>query len=303
MKNRYFSNVCALILLTSAGSPFIPCGNYSGGFGFPLLWTDPETFHLTYTPGGSYEDSRLERVGEWMTVIMDKTRDIRVVPSPAGDGKSQTPRLKPDFLLKEDGRVVRLNNSLINPDLSVKRVSLPEVIISYEGREPNYEQSITLGDLASYARITRKRLSIQGRPLVAWLQPTHPYQGLGWFKPYQFDVRPGISLLPEGVLTITPIAKALQKCEIAMGRNIDVTSAIRTPERQRALYQELKGLQPVAPAGESYHDMDRGGIAIDVDNWNEAKPCLERHGFMQGEPGRGPLPNDPWHFTFWGPGS
>lgn len=294
---RYFSDVCALTLLISAG-PFSLCGPYAGSSGFPGIWAVPrvDTFHLTYKQGASFEDSQLERVGVWVTAIADSARAIRVLPSEEAERSG----LKTDFQLDSDGRLVRRNKGWLKSDLEAKRLCLPELVVAYNGHEPNYEQSLTLRDLASYARIKGKPLTVIGRPLVAWLEPAQPYRGSGLFQPYQFDVEPGISLLPEGVLTITPIARALQQCEVTLGFNIDVTSAIRGREKQSALFNELTGKQDVAAPGHSYHDRDLGGTAIDVDNWQEALPCLEQHNIRHGDPGRGPLYNDPWHFTYRG---
>lgn len=292
---RYFSDVCALSLFVYANSSL--CAPHLGSSPFHSVWRaiPVDTFHLPYRKGASYEDSQLERVGVWVTAIANNARAIRVLPEGMLSG-SKTKSV--DFRLSADGRLVRVSNRLLNPDLTVKPLCLPEVVVAYSGNEPNFEQSLTLRDLASYARTTGKQLSMLGRPLVAWLEPQVSSRGL--FQPYQFDVEPGISLLPEGVLTITPIARALQQCEVANGFNIDVTSAIRGSEKQRSLYNELSGKQDVAAPGHSYHDKNLGGIAIDVDNWQAAMPCLEQHNVKHGDPGRGPLYNDPWHFTYRG---
>ncbi|MBI1271749.1 hypothetical protein GC174_15080 [bacterium] len=280
-------------------------------------WRSYTVFHRRYTPAETYEDSQLERVGVFFTATAGETREIRVLPSiRSKELEISSPQPKPDFYLSSDGRLQRLRPASVKPDFPGQLTFCPNsIVIQYEGVEPNFAQSLTLMDLASYARITEKNLQIQGRPLVAWMEPPKKPQNVRyavgqkfqfppnlWFQPYQFDVLPGISLLPEGVLTPTPIARILEKAEIELGKNIDVTSAIRSPARQRLIYKELAKFQPVALPGRSFHDPARGGIAIDVDNWQEAKPLLIRSGFYHGEPGVGALPDDPWHFVYLGGG-
>jgi hypothetical protein len=175
--------------------------------------------------------------------------------------------------------------------------------------DPNFEQSLTISDLASYARVTGKKLTVTGDPLVPWLLPTGQPEGKGKFQPYQFDVTKqrgiSLSLLPEGILTPTHMAQAIREAERLMGRNIDVTSAMRSYDRQLAILKEMQAKPfaertAVAAPGQSNHDLVNGAIAIDVDNWKEAKKYLEAVGFVQGDPGTGPIPGDPWHFTFVG---
>lgn len=293
--SSFFSNVLPVILATSFH--FLPAPFELPKDWFPLWWTH-EVFHPRYARDKSFEDSRLERVGEWVTTTIGDTRDIYVLPA---EGSSSADRRKlaaePDFAMTESGVIRRLHSRRINPDFSVKPFCLPYVVIAYRGAEPNFEQSMTLSDLASYARLTGKHLHLEGRPLVGWIKPVMPSQGTRWYEPYQFDVEPGLTLLPEGVLTTTRIARLLRETEIELGSNIDVTSAIRSSKRQGLLFDQLKSSQPVARPGRSYHEIHRGGIAIDVSNWREAKPLLERRGFLHGEPGIGELPLDPWHFV------
>ena len=279
-----------------------------------------ENFYQPYNPKENYEDSRLERVGVWITDILDKTHEIRVVSNTKRENGMQhflsnhgflakEPELQADFVLKEDGTIQRQDNSNHNREFAAKRFCPHEIVVKYEGAAPNAEQSLTITDLVSYARVTGKKLTVTGKPLIPWLLPTGRAEGEGKFQPYQFDVtrKEGIalSLLPEGLLTPTPVAKALREAERRMGRNIDVTSATRSFARQLAILKEMRAKPlaeqtAVAAPGQSNHDLVNGGNSIDVDNWKQAKKYLEAEGIVQGDPGTGPIPRDPWHFTFVG---
>ena len=80
------------------------------------------------------------------------------------------------------------------------------------------------------------------------------------------------------------------------GVKIDVSSAGRTYQEQAQLYRELAGKSPVARPGTSNHET---GEAIDVRNYNKAKPYLLAAGFVHGD-GKGPIKGDPWHFRYVG---
>jgi hypothetical protein len=76
--------------------------------------------------------------------------------------------------------------------------------------------------------------------------------------------------------------------------NIVLNSAYRSTEKQkqlRATYEASPNTAPMAAIpGTSLHEK---GLAIDVQNWKEAKPFLEKYGFTHK-----PAKNDPWHFEY-----
>jgi hypothetical protein len=80
------------------------------------------------------------------------------------------------------------------------------------------------------------------------------------------------------------------------GVHIQISSAGRTFTDQSRLYKQLHGRSPVAVPGTSNHET---GMAIDIQNWRQAKPYLLAHGFVHGD-GSGALKNDPWHFKYVG---
>jgi len=80
------------------------------------------------------------------------------------------------------------------------------------------------------------------------------------------------------------------------GVRIQITSAGRSYADQVRLYNEKAGRSPVARPGTSNHER---GIAIDVQNYAQAKPYLQAAGYVHGD-GRGPIRNDPYHFKFVG---
>ncbi len=82
----------------------------------------------------------------------------------------------------------------------------------------------------------------------------------------------------------------------AAGVDIQVNSAGRTFEEQTRLFNELNGVSPVAAPGTSNHE---SGAAIDIQNYDQAKPFLEANGFVHGD-GNGPIANDLWHFKYVG---
>lgn len=73
---------------------------------------------------------------------------------------------------------------------------------------------------------------------------------------------------------------------------IQVNSANRTRAEQQALYNKLNGVSAVAKPGKSWHEF---GKALDVQNHEEAKPYLEKHGFRWKNYNK-----DPYHFDFVG---
>jgi hypothetical protein len=89
-------------------------------------------------------------------------------------------------------------------------------------------------------------------------------------------------------------AAAFQKANEAYkqdhGRPIQVNSGFRTYQEQAALYTKLKGKQAVAPPGKSNHNF---GTALDIQDFNDAKPYLEAVGFKWAN-----HKNDPFHFDF-----
>lgn len=99
-----------------------------------------------------------------------------------------------------------------------------------------------------------------------------------------------------------PAAQALQAAKAdaaAHGVDIQINSAGRTFEEQTYLYNHRgsRGISNVvARPGTSNHE---DGMAIDVANWNQAKPFLQKYGFVHGD-GRGPIANDLVHFKFVG---
>jgi len=80
------------------------------------------------------------------------------------------------------------------------------------------------------------------------------------------------------------------------GVKIQVTSAFRTHADQSRLYAKLNGISPVAKPGSSSHEF---GEAIDVKNFQQAKPYLVAAGFVHGD-GKGKIAGDPWHFRYLG---
>jgi len=93
--------------------------------------------------------------------------------------------------------------------------------------------------------------------------------------------------------------KAAQADARAHGVEIKVNSAGRTFEEQQYLYANrgTKGIsRTVARPGTSNHEH---GDAIDVQNYAQAKPFLQKYGFVHGD-GRGPIANDLVHFKFVG---
>ena len=95
---------------------------------------------------------------------------------------------------------------------------------------------------------------------------------------------------------------AAQKAAAADGITIRVNSAGRTYEQQQYLYENrgTKGIsRTVALPGTSNHE---DGNALDIANYQQAKPYLQRFGFVHGD-GRGPISNDLVHFKFTGKNS
>ncbi|MBA3995046.1 MAG: hypothetical protein C0469_16125 [Cyanobacteria bacterium DS2.3.42] len=93
--------------------------------------------------------------------------------------------------------------------------------------------------------------------------------------------------------------KAAQADARAHGVEIKVNSAGRTFEEQAHLYRNrgTPGIsRTVARPGTSNHEH---GDAIDVQNYAQAKPFLQKYGFVHGD-GRGPIANDLVHFKFVG---
>jgi hypothetical protein len=87
-----------------------------------------------------------------------------------------------------------------------------------------------------------------------------------------------------------------EKEALQHGVHIQVSSAGRTYADQARLYRQLHRHQAVALPGTSNHET---GLAVDVINWQQAKPYLLAHGFVHGD-GHGALKNDPWHFKYAG---
>ncbi|MDX1985667.1 MAG: M15 family metallopeptidase [Candidatus Obscuribacter sp.] len=75
------------------------------------------------------------------------------------------------------------------------------------------------------------------------------------------------------------------------GLEIEINSSWRSYKDQTRLYKNLRGLSPVAAPGTSMHE---AGLAVDVQNYREARPYLERQGWYWPN-----LPKDPWHFEYW----
>lgn len=93
--------------------------------------------------------------------------------------------------------------------------------------------------------------------------------------------------------------KRAQELAAADGVRIEVNSAGRTFAEQTDLYRRrgTAGVsQVVAKPGTSNHEV---GNALDVQNWQRAKPYLVAAGFVQGD-GRGPISNDLVHFKYVG---
>ncbi|MBA3857089.1 MAG: hypothetical protein C0507_09310 [Cyanobacteria bacterium PR.3.49] len=85
----------------------------------------------------------------------------------------------------------------------------------------------------------------------------------------------------------------------AHGVEIKINSAGRTYEEQASLYARrgTPGVSRiVARPGTSNHE---DGMAIDVANWQQAKPYLQKYGFVHGD-GNGPIAGDLVHFKFVG---
>ncbi len=92
---------------------------------------------------------------------------------------------------------------------------------------------------------------------------------------------------------------AAQKDAAADGVTIRVNSAGRTLEEQKYLYANrgTKGIsRTVALPGRSNHE---SGNALDIANYQQAKPYLQKYGFVHGD-GNGPISNDLVHFKYTG---
>ena len=75
----------------------------------------------------------------------------------------------------------------------------------------------------------------------------------------------------------------------ATGRHIIVRASLRTYVEQEAIYAkaQVQGFV-AAPPGKSFHEF---GLAIDVNNWEEAEPYLEKYGLING------IAGDMGHFS------
>jgi LAS superfamily LD-carboxypeptidase LdcB len=99
-----------------------------------------------------------------------------------------------------------------------------------------------------------------------------------------------------------PAAQALEAAKAdarAHGIDIRINSAGRTYEEQASLFARrgTPGVSRiVARPGTSNHE---DGMAIDVANWEAAKPFLQKYGFVHGD-GNGPIRGDLVHFKFVG---
>jgi LAS superfamily LD-carboxypeptidase LdcB len=99
-----------------------------------------------------------------------------------------------------------------------------------------------------------------------------------------------------------PAAQALEAAKAdarAHGIDIRINSAGRTYEEQASLFARrgTPGVSRiVARPGTSNHE---DGMAIDVANWQAAKPFLQKYGFVHGD-GNGPIRGDLVHFKFVG---
>lgn len=76
----------------------------------------------------------------------------------------------------------------------------------------------------------------------------------------------------------------------ATGKHIQVNQDVRTSAQQKALYDKYKSGKGgrAAPPGKSFHEK---GLAVDVTNWKEAMPYLQKYGF------KNPLADDKGHFS------
>lgn len=231
------------------------------------------------------EESKEELLGDWATIIMDSARDIRVVPIKEGTDQGG------ELILKENGKIIRPTREFISEDLKPEKVCPSQIQVKFEGEMLNPKQIPALRALKEYAGNNGKTLYISDLPIIE--KPAKKKDIAAETPNFA-----GTTRLPEGIYTPTRLAQAISRAQIEAGFNIDVTSALRSPQKQAKLYAELKYTQAVAPPGTSYHDPIKGGIAIDVSNWQESKKYLARRGFMHGEPGKGPLFNDPWHFVY-----
>jgi len=85
------------------------------------------------------------------------------------------------------------------------------------------------------------------------------------------------------------LVRADQDMFAATGQHIQINESFRTHERQQQLYNELskKGAR-VAKPGSSFHEK---GLAVDVQNYQEAAPYLKKYGITNG------LEDDMGHFS------
>lgn len=96
---------------------------------------------------------------------------------------------------------------------------------------------------------------------------------------------------------------ALQQADADMfaatGQHININQSFRTAAQQQAIRDGFGytsndqksgagGLAMAAPVGTSFHEM---GLAVDVTNWKEAQPYLEKYGVVNG------IKNDMGHFS------
>ncbi len=248
------------------------------------------------------EDSELEKFGAWATVVIDRASRVRLTPThdelKSSEESVAVKAAYPVLRVLNDGSVVRISDSGVGAVRNSKNNKSKEVFVEYNESDMNFQKLQTLYQIASYARKTGKTFDMTGAAALPLLAASLIADQFSTVQTYHYEIKPGISRLPEGLFAPTKVAQAIRRAEIEAGFNIDITSAIRTEGEQSKLFKALNGKQSVAPPGASYHDIRRGGIAIDVDNWQKAKPFLERHGFLHGEPGVGELWNDPWHFVY-----
>ncbi|MBC7999464.1 MAG: D-alanyl-D-alanine carboxypeptidase family protein [Leptolyngbya sp.] len=74
------------------------------------------------------------------------------------------------------------------------------------------------------------------------------------------------------------------------GIQIEINSSWRSYRDQERLYKNLKNVSPVAYPGTSMHE---AGLALDIQNFEQVRPYLERKGWYWPN-----FPDDPWHFEY-----
>lgn len=179
-------------------------------------------------------------------------------------------------------------------------------IATYLGSTLGYDVGAALeaghsfGEIAGYLSTHEKPAALVTRTEVSQKPGASP-------DPGQAPEKQPKNALPEGVVkfkagdqwltTHADVGEAYmlanQEFQKATGKPIKINSSYRTTEQQQKLYDELKpkGAR-VAKPGSSRHEK---GMALDIQNWQEAEPYLKKYGLVN------PFADDRGHFQLGKP--